>query len=124
MEKKERHIWFVIFLVCAIIICVLSVRIGEPEPNNSYNDLEENIKNLQDSINMLLLVITEKDSCIEYWEKRIDDVEKSINENKINYEKTHNVIVNAGVDDNIRILSGFLSQESDIGFGYFDNADN
>ena len=123
MGRIERFIWFVVFIALAVLITALILRTPEAPANNN-EELIENIHRLEDSLNIMKIQLQQKDSSIDELKIKIQDVEKELTQNKEDYEKTNDIIINAGVDDNIRILSGYLSEEDNFSGRYFGSDNN
>lgn len=128
MTKLKKIVVF-LFLGIVLVLSVLCVyyaqRCSRLEATYDEQKYRDRITELQDSINKLVIVVDNAKQVAQSLERDKDALRKQVQQILSDYGKSNSAILDGGVDDNIRILSEFLSEEDGAepnGHGYRDNS--
>lgn len=120
----------VVFLFLGIVLALSALcvyyaqRCSYLEATHDAQKYKDRITELQESINKLVVVVDNAKQVAQSLERDKDELRKQVQQILSDYDKGNSAILDGGIDDNIRILSEFLSEEIDTepnGHGYRDN---
>lgn len=113
---KSIALFFLIGIIIIALTCTCvhyASKCKALERTSNVKEYIDKIHKLQDSVNRLVVVLDESKrivSLLEADKKRLETQAKKILEN---YEKLDSMLLDFGIDDNIKFLSEYLSEEDD-----------